>query len=367
MTLKEVKMRTSSTWLRLFAVLVLAALLVVGCGAPAAETPAEEPAAEQPAAEEPAAEEPAAEEPAAEEAPLKVALVLPGSIADQGYNAAAYAGLQTIEAEFGAEIAYAEMVPIAEYEETFRNYAAEGYDIVIGHGFEFGDPIEIVAPEYPDTAFLVVNGIVSGDNYASLLHQNHQTAFVCGYIAARMSQTGKLGAIGGFAYSVIVQQLEAYRLGAEYVNSDIEVNIAYLDSWDDSALGKEAARAQISAGADCIFHVADAAGLGVIQACDEEGVWAIGFTYDQNELAPDTVITSTIIDYGEMLAQAVSQIVDGTFEFNTVHPYGLETGVIAVAPYHGLVPDDIAAEAEEIQQKIISGEIEVPLINEPTQ
>jgi basic membrane protein A len=323
--------------------ILVAALLITACGTPAAETPPEE------------------------EAAVKVALVMPGSIADQGYNSAAYAGLIAIEENLGAEVAYTEMVPIAEYEEAFRNYAAEGYDIVIGHGFEFGDPIEVVAPEFPDTKFLVVNGIVAGENYASLLHQNHQTAYVCGYIAARMSETGKLAAIGGFAYPVIVEQLEAYRLGAESVDPSIEVTIAYLDTWDDIALGKEAALAQISAGADCIFHVADAAGIGVIQACEEEGVSAIGFAYDQNELAPDTVITSIIIDYPQMMTQAVTDIQDGTFEFDTVHLYGLDTGVIRVADYHGLVPDDIAAEAEDVQQKIIDGEIEVPLINEPTQ
>jgi basic membrane protein A len=333
-------MSFDARWMKLMALLVLAATLAVACGAPAATEAPEE--------------------------ALKVALVMPGSIADQGYNAAAYAGLVAIEEELGAEIAYSELVPIAEYEETFRNYA-ESYDIVIGHGFEFGDPIEVVAPEYPDTKFLVVNGIVAGENYASLLHQNHQTAYVCGYVAARMSETGKLAAIGGFAYPVIIQQLEAYKLGAQSVDPNIEVTIAYLDSWDDIALGKEAARAQISAGADCIFHVADAAGIGVIQACEEEGVSAIGFAYDQNELAPDTVITSTIIDYADMMIQAVADIMDGSFEFDTVHYYGLDSGVIKVADFHGLVPDDIAAEAAEVEQKIISGEIEVPLINEPTQ
>lgn len=336
-------MPNRSTLFRIGTVLLLAALMATACGTPAPEpTPVPE-------------------------AAIRVALVLPGSIADQGYNAAAYAALMAIEEELSADVAYTEMVPLAEYEETFRDYAAQGYDVVIGHGFEFGDPIEVVAPDFPDTAFLVVNGIVAGPNYSSLLHQNHQAAYVAGHIAARMSETDALGTIGGFAYPVIVQQLEAFRLGAESVNPDIEVTIAYVDSWDDIALGKEMALAQISTGADCIFHVADAAGLGVIHACEEEGIWAVGFPYDQNELAPDTIITSTIVDYPVMLTQAVQDIVDGTFEFNTIHLYGLDTGVVRLADYHGLVPDDIAAEAEELQQQIISGEVEVPLISEPTQ
>src|SRR4030043_869008 len=114
--------------LRLVAITLLAGLVLAACGTPAP--------------------------PPEEEGAIKVALVMPGSIADQGYNAAAYAGLMAIEKDLGAEVAYSEMVPLAEYEETFRDFAAEGYDVVIGHGFEFGDPIEIIAPEFPEPSFL---------------------------------------------------------------------------------------------------------------------------------------------------------------------------------------------------------------------
>jgi basic membrane protein A len=337
------RMVRRSTLLRLAVTVIVASLVLTACG-----TPAPEPTSEQQAAP-------------------SVALVLPGSIADQGYNAAAYAGLVSIEEEFGVDVAYTEMVPLAEYEETFRQYAAEGYKVIIGHGFQFGDTVDVVAPEYPDTWFLVTSGTVAGPNYASLLHQNHQAAYVAGYICGRMTETNSVGAIGGFAYPVLVQMLEGFRLGAEAANPDIEVATAYLDSFDDIGLGKEAALAQISVGADCILHVADAAGMGVIQACEEEGVWAVGFPYDQNELAPDTVITSTVVDYTLMLTQAYEEIVAGTFEFNVVHKYGLETKAARLADYHGLVPEDIAAEAAEIEQQIISGELVVPLISEPTQ
>jgi basic membrane protein A len=335
-------MKRSGLFMMMAGVL-LVGLVISACGTPAAE-PTPEP-----------------------DAPPSVALVLPGSIADQGYNAAAYAGLMAIEEESGADVAYTEMVPLAEYEETFREYATEGYDVIIGHGFQFGDTVEVVAPEHPETWFLVTSGTVAGPNYASLLHQNHQAAYVAGYICGRMTETDSVGAIGGFAYPVLVQMLEGFRLGAEAANPDIEVAIAYLDSFDDIGLGKEAALAQISVGADCVLHVADAAGMGVIQACEEEGVWAVGFPYDQNELAPDTVITSTVVDYTLMLTQAYEEIVNGTFEFNTVHKYGLETRAARLADYHGLVPEDVAAEAAEIEQQIISGELVVPLISEPTQ
>jgi basic membrane protein A len=323
--------------------LVLVSLVVSACG-----TPAPEPS-----------------EPA--DTPVKVAMVLPGSIADQGYNAAAYAGLLAVEETYGAEIAFTEMVQFADHEEIFRGYINEGYNIIIAHGLEFGDAIELLSPEYPDTKFIIVNGVVAGPNYASLQPQLREATYVAGYVCGKMSETDKVGAIGGFAYPTIVAWLEGFRLGAEAASPDIEATIAYIDSFDDIALGKEAALAQISAGADCVCHIADAAGIGVIQAAEEEGVRAVGFAFDQNELAPDTVVTSAIVDYGKMILDAVGAILDGTFEFNTVHKPGLASGAISVADFHGLVPEDIVAEAEDLEQQIMSGELEIPLITEPTQ
>jgi basic membrane protein A len=294
-------------------------------------------------------------------------MVLPGSIADQGYNAAAYAGLLAVEETYGAEIAFSEMLQFADHDEVFRSYIAEGYEIIIAHGLEFGDAIETLSPEFPDTKFIIVNGVVAGPNYASLQPQLREATFVAGHICGKMTETDKVGAIGGFAFPTIVAWLEGFRLGAEAANPDVGATIAYVNSFDDIALGKEASLAQISAGADCLIHIADAAGIGMIQAADEEGVWAVGFAFDQNELAPNTVITSAIVDYGMMIEDAVGEILDGSFEFDTVHKPGLASGAISVADFHGLVPEDIAAEAEDLQQQIMAGELEVPLITEPTQ
>ena len=107
-----------------------------------------------------------------------------------------------------------------------------------------------------------------------------------GVLAARMSETGKIGGIAGFDFPIIVSQMESYRLGAESVNPDIEVTTVYIGSFEDVATAKEAAFAQFSAGVDVIFHIADAAGIGVVQAAEEEGVWAIGWGLDQNSIAP---------------------------------------------------------------------------------
>jgi basic membrane protein A len=362
---------------------LLFASLLAGCGSEATVEPAEEPAeavAEEPAeeemAEEPAAEvEETAEEPAEEEmaeepaeaAPLKVAMVFPGTISDQGFNQAGYYGLLDIEEKLGAEIAYSENTPVAEYEQVYREFANQGYDVIIGHGAEFGDVALAVAPEYPDIEFIVdSNPDVSAENVAGITGKTWQAAYLLGALAASMSETGKIGGIAGFDFPIIVSQMEAYRLGAQSVNPDIEVTNIYIGSFEDVATAKEAAFAQIDAGADVIFHIADAAGIGVIQAAEERGVYAIGWGLDQHDVAPDTVLSSLISSGGELIFQDVQKIVDGTWT-GEVRLYGLDTGVVDIAPYYDLVPEDVAASIEEIKQGIIDGTIEVPYITEPAE
>jgi basic membrane protein A len=324
-------------WITLFLVVLMA-----GCGATPTAAPVSAPTQE------------AAPPPKA----WKLALILPGSISDQGYNAAAYNGLMRIKDLYGAEVAYSESVPQAEYEETFRDYAQKGYDIVIGHGFQFGDPISKIAPDFPNTTFWCINCVVSGPNYTSLLHQNHEGSYVAGYVGALMSKTGKLAGIAGYEFPVIVQQMEGFRLGALAARPDAEVTITFIGTQDDIGKAKESARALISTGTDVIFHIADAAGIGVIEACKEGGVYAVGFAWDQNVLAPETVYTSTIIDFEKMMELAMAAMAAGDFAME-VHKYGLSTGVVRLADFHGLVPDEIAAQARQLQQDIIDGKVKI--------
>jgi basic membrane protein A len=160
--------------------------------------------------------------------------------------------------------------------------------------------------------------------------------------------------------------MEAFKLGAKASNPDAVVTIVYIGSFEDVAKAKEAALAQISSGADVVYHIADAAGVGVIQAAEEKGVYAIGWGLDQNAIAPNTVITSEIVDTARMMYLEVKDIQDGNFE-GAIRFFGLDTGVTGLSDYHGLVPDDVAQQIEETKQKIVSGELEVPFIPTPSE
>lgn len=297
---------------------------------------------------------------------LRVAVVFPGSISDQGFNQAAYEGLLRIRDELGAEIAFSENTPVANFVQVYRDFADQGYDVIIGHGTEFGDIALQVAPDYPKIKFIVdSNPDVHAANVAGITGKSWEAAYLCGVVAGLMSKTGKIGGIAGFDFPILVSQMEAYKLGAKSVNPNIQVTIVYIGSFEDVAKAKEAALAQISAGTDVIFHIADAAGVGIIQACQEKGIWAIGWGLDQNHLAPQTVLTSMLFSGGDLLFDDVQKVIDGTWT-GEQRLYGLATGVVGLADYHGLVPADVAAKVEQAKQDIISGKTQVPYITEKT-
>ncbi len=297
---------------------------------------------------------------AAQTKKLRVALVLPGSINDKGFNQSAYDGLQLIKTKLGLETTFSESTPSANFERVFREYADDGYDVIIGHGFEFGDVASKVSKDYPNQIFLVTSrSDLSGPNLASIQARVSDAAFLVGVLAGLTTQSNKVGSIQGFDFPTLVAQTEAFRLGIKSVNPKADLIVSYLGTFDDPAKGKEAALAQISAGVDVIYVDADSAGLGSIQAADEKGAKAIGWGIDQNSVAPKTVIATQRVDTPTEMLQEIQLIMDGKFD-GKAKQYGLETGTVGVSDYHGLVSAAIAAQVEAWRQAIIAGAVTVP-------
>lgn len=296
---------------------------------------------------------------------LRIAMLLDGPINDQGWNQGAYDGLAALKVKYLAEGAYTESVPRADMETVFRDYAERGYNIIIAHGFEFSDAAAKVAEDYPDAIFIITHGTsgVSGGNVATIQYEEEQIGFLCGVIAGHMTESNKVAAIGGYEIPPIAIPFEAFTLGAKEVNPDVEVSVSWIDSWTDIAKMKEAASAVIANGADVVFPVASGASAGGLDAAQEEGVWAIGYSGDQYVFAPEVTLTSGIVDTGLSIELVVDKIVDGTFE-PTDYWFGLKEGVLRLAPYHETaddVPEDVKQNVEEWENKIIEGEYEVPI------
>lgn len=294
---------------------------------------------------------------------LKVGLVLPGSINDQGWSTSAYLGLQAIEKDYGCETTYMENVTVASYEESFRSLATAGYNVIFGHGSEFFDAAEIVGAEFPDVAFIVTStDRYAAPNVASVNTLPTEMGYIGGVGAALASKTGTVGAIGGSSLVSIVGAINAFSAGALATNPDIKVLTNMTGDDFDAAKCKEVAQAMIDQGADVIFYDADAAGLGALEACQENGVLAIPAIADASELAPDTVLMSACNAIGQAMDTVVGYIVDGTFT-GQFYPMGCDTGCVYYttndAVWNANMSEENQAKVEEVYQQLVNKEIDV--------
>jgi basic membrane protein A and related proteins len=245
---------------------------------------------------------------------FKVALLTPGPISDQAWNAAAYLGLLRIKDSIGAQISTVQTKSPAEFDENFRQYGAEGYQLVLANGFEYQDAVERVALDYPKTIFLTTSGDRTGANWAGLDFAFEDGAYTAGVLAAMMSKSHTIATIGGTDLPPVRRGFAGFAAGARSVNPSIRILSSYIGNWDDASAAKEQALAQINQGADVIFQNADAAGLGIFQAVkDSKGTWIIGSNADQNAIAPAVTLGSVVINLPHALLMVATEVHDGLF------------------------------------------------------
>lgn len=291
---------------------------------------------------------------------IRVGLITPGSVADAAWNSGAYAGLQAIHDSLRLAISHVEARTPAEQDEALRAYAAQGYDLVFAHGFEFQGPAERVSAEYPKTVFIVTSGSRAHGNVAPLIFRLEEASYLAGMVAGGLTRTNVLGFVGGIELPPIRAAYDGWVNGARSVNPKVKTREIYLNSFDDAAAGREAALALIRVGADMFHHNADAAALGVFQAVKESrGVYIFGANADQTALAPDRVIGSAIIDLPRALLLVAREVKSGTFR-PKVESFGLESRVVRYEPNHALdslVPLALAARVRAAADSIAAGTI----------
>lgn len=289
---------------------------------------------------------------------FRVALITPGSIADAAWNSAAYKGLLRIRDSLGAEISHVEAGTPAAQEEALRTYAAQGYDLIIGNGFEFQEPSERVADQYPKPVFAVNSGARVKGRVVPLVFQIQEATYLAGMVAGGLTRSGIIGFIGGVELPPVAAGYRGWVNGARAVRPDVQSRVSYLNNWDDAAAGREAALAQIRLGADMIHHNADAAALGVFQAVKESpNVYIFGANADQSALAPAHVIGSAVIDLPHAFLLLARAVQDSSFT-PQVESFGLKSEVLRYVPnpaLDSLVPDSLMARVRAAADSIANG------------
>jgi basic membrane protein A and related proteins len=241
-------------------------------------------------------------------------LLTPGPISDQSWNGGAYQGLLRIRDSLGAQISHIQTKTPAEFEENFRQYGAADYDLVFGHGFEFQNAAQAVAPSFPRTQYVVTSGNTSGRNVSGMVFGFAEPSYLAGMIAGAMTHSNRIGLIGGTELPPVRESFQAFTDGVRATNRAARVVTAYIGNWDDVSAGKEQALAQLASGVDVIFQNADAAGLGVIQAVREaSNAWVFGTNSNQNDIAPEVTLGSVAIDLPHAFLTVARQVHDHTF------------------------------------------------------
>jgi basic membrane lipoprotein Med (substrate-binding protein (PBP1-ABC) superfamily) len=262
--------------------------------------------------------------------PFRVALLTSGPISDQSWNAGAYDGLLEIRDSLGAQVSHIQTKTPAEFEENFRQYGAQGYTLVFGHGFEFQDAAKRVAPSFPNTIYVTTSGSTSGPNLAGMEFGFAGPSYLAGIVAGAMTHTGKVGAIGGTELPPVRESFEAFARGVHDANPGATVATSYLGSWDDVSAGKEQALAQIERGADIVFQNADAAGLGVIQAVREsKSALVFGSNSNQNGVAPEVTVGSVVINLPLAFLTIAREVKEGRFKPRVIE-LGTEDDVVTL-------------------------------------
>jgi basic membrane protein A len=247
--------------------------------------------------------------------PFRVALLTPGPISDQSWNGGAYQGLMRIKDSLGATVSHIQTKTPTEFEEEFRQYGAQGYDLVFGHGFEFQDAAKRVGPDFPKTIYITTSGSTSGANVAGIEFAFADASYLAGMLAGSMTKTNVVGVIGGTELPPVKESFAAFEEGARVVNPKVRVLSSYIGNWDDVSAGKEQALAQIGRNADVIFQNADAAGLGVFQAAREtKKALVVGSNSNQNSVAPEITIGSVVIDLPHAFITVAREVKEGRFK-----------------------------------------------------
>lgn len=303
----------------------------------------------------------------------RVALIISqGGLGDRSYNDLGFAGLTLAAQDFDVEVVPLESSdPVGEAEQLLRTAAESGFNLVITLEFSHFEPLDRIAPDYPDTTFAIVNVVVDQPNVVSIMFDEHTGAFLVGALAAQVTTDPDLeqvnpeaviGTIGGVQSSGIDVFLYGYLQGACAVNPDIQVLMAYANSFGDPALGREMTLAMREQKADVVFQVAGGTGAGVIEAAKEDDFFAVGVDSDQDYLAPGHVLTSMLKRVDVAVYDTIKQGFEGTLEGGTVSQYGLDkngVGLSEMTYTRHIIPSEYMDKVDEFQQQILDGTLEV--------
>lgn len=288
-----------------------------------------------------------------------------GGVNDGSFNQSSWEGLQRASEDLDIEVKYLESETDADYAPNIEAFVDDDYDLIICVGYMLADATRTAAEANPDQKFAIIDDSSCKDleNVTSLMFEQSQASYLAGVVAGMMTESNKAGIVLGMANETMNQFGYGYLAGVLDSNPDATVLQYNANAFGDTAVGKSAAVSMITDGADVIFHAAGGTGLGVIEGCKENGIWAIGVDTDQSSLAPENILTSAMKRVDTACYSIAMACKEGTIS-NGVITYDLSSNGVDIAPTTKNLTEEVKTAVADIKAKIISGEITVPKTKE---
>ncbi len=284
-----------------------------------------------------------------------------GGVNDGSFNQSAWEGLQRAMKDLGIQGSYYESKTDADYAPNIENFIDEDYDMIICIGYALADALKEEATANPDVKFAIVDDASNADlpNVTCLMFEQAQASYLVGYVAGLTTKSNTVGIVLGMSTDTMNQFGYGYTAGVLDANPKAKVLQNNANSFADTAAGKTAANNMVAQGADVIFHAAGGTGLGVIDACKEAGIWAIGVDSDQSSIAPKTILTSAMKRVDNAVYDAAKETLEGTVKAG-VKTYSLADEGVDIAPTTDNIAPEVLTKVNDVKAKIISGDIVVP-------
>jgi len=299
-----------------------------------------------------------------EDGKFRVAVVMPSAVNDLAFSQSMYEALQAIQAEMGEEkfeFVYSDnLFVVDDAASAIRDYASQGYNLVIAHGSQYGGTLEEIAPDFPETSFMwgTAGDTMGLANVFAYEAYSQEGGYVNGVMAAALSQSNVLGVVGPVEVGDAKLYVDGFIAGAKATKPDITVNVNYIGSFSDVALASEAAQTHADAGADVLTGTAQMV-VGAIGVAKERGLAWFGTQANQTSLAPDIVVASQVYDWTVLLDEIIPLIKDGTYG-GTAYAITLENGGLVIEYNDGYdLPADVKTMAEDTIKGIVDGSITV--------
>ncbi len=284
-----------------------------------------------------------------------------GGVNDGSFNQSAWEGLQRAAEAFGCEVKYIESKGDADFVPNIETFLDEDYDLIICTGYVMADAVRDAAELNPDQKFAIVDDSSNADldNVTCMMFEQEQASYLVGLAAGYTTESNIVGFVIGQANETMNTFGYGYLAGVLDANPDAEILQYNANSFGDASAGKTAVNTMVTKGADVVFHAAGGTGLGVIDGCKENGIWAIGVDSDQSSLAPETILTSALKRVDNACYDAAKKAILGELE-GGVTTYDLAAGGVDLAPTTDNLSKDVLEKIEKAKEDIIAGDLEVP-------